>query len=113
MDRQAGDILAVNQNGAAIELQLAGDGIEKARFAGAVGADDDAEIALVQDQVDAGQGTPLVRRAGMEGLGRAPNLKHGRQQAAEPGGSSGSGCYRPVYSTKQPQSIRSAGTSLP
>jgi hypothetical protein len=30
VDRQAGDVLAVDEDGAVVELQLAGNGVEKA-----------------------------------------------------------------------------------
>ena len=68
MLRQVGDIPPAEGDGAVINLEGTGDGVEHGALAGAVAADDRNEIALVQGQVHTGQRHLAHDGAGVEGF---------------------------------------------
>ena len=73
---QAGDIHTVNDDLALIHRPHTGNSIEHRRFARTIAADHSDKIALIQLQVQAVQGSFLVDRASVKGLGNVLDLKH-------------------------------------
>ena len=65
-----GDVDIVDDDLPPIEPLLAGDRIEEGGFAGAIRADDDAEVAFLENEIDAGKRPALIGRAGMKSLAR-------------------------------------------
>ena len=70
--RQAGDVAPVQDDGAGVGAQVAGDQVEERRLARAVGADDRRDLAAGHAERDAGHGLKAV-----EGLPHTAHLKHG------------------------------------
>ena len=68
MNRHGGDIPPGDRNSAGIRHHVTRDGREQCALAGAVAADQNREIAFVEGEIDAIQGTPFGRRAPIEGL---------------------------------------------
>ena len=73
---QAGDIYTVNDDLALIHRPHTGNSIEHRRFARTIAANHSDKIALIQLQVQAVQGSFLVDRASVKGLGNVLDLKH-------------------------------------
>ena len=76
MLRQMGDVPAAEEDGAVIDLEGTGDGVEHGALAGAVAADDRDEIALVQGQVHTGQRHLAHDRTGVEGFAEVLQDQH-------------------------------------
>ena len=73
---QAGHIHTVNNDLAFVHRPHTGNCVQHGGFACTVAADHGNEIALVQLQVQAVQGSFLVDRASVKGLGNVLDLKH-------------------------------------
>ena len=74
--RQAGHIGAADGDGTGIHGEGASHGVEHGGLAGAVAADDGAEVAVVQGQADAPEGLLFVDGPGVKGLPDLFDLKH-------------------------------------
>ena len=74
--RQAGDVLTVQTNVAAVYRERTGNGVEQGGFARAVGAENGDEIAFFQVQTQVCQCLFLVDGAGVEGFGNVGNFQH-------------------------------------
>ncbi|CFW05466.1 Uncharacterised protein [Bordetella pertussis] len=85
-DRLAGHVGIVDAYGAGVDRQVAGDGIEKRRLAGSVGADDGHELAVRNVQRQPAQRARLDRRAGIEGNVQILGAQHVRPPSCRPGG---------------------------
>ncbi len=77
MLRQAGDVRAVNDDLAAVDLERARNGVQHSRLPCPVAADDSDEIAVVQGQIQVIQRRFGVDRTGVEGFADIDKLKHG------------------------------------
>ena len=77
MLRQAGDVRAVNDDFAAVDLKRARNGVQHSRLPCPVAADDSDEIAVVQGQIQVIQRRFGVDRTGVEGFADIDKLKHG------------------------------------
>ena len=77
MLRQAGDVRAVNDDFAAVDLERARNGVQHSRLPCPVAADDSDEIAVVQGQIQVIQRRFGVDRTGVEGFADIDKLKHG------------------------------------
>ena len=70
------DVLAVQLDDARVQRVDAGDHVEQRGLAGSVAADDGNEVAVVQGEVDAGEGALLGDGALVERLGDVREPKH-------------------------------------
>ena len=73
---QTGHVRAADDDGAAVHREGAGHRVEHGGLAGAVAADDGAEVAVLQRQADAPEGLLLIDRTGVEGLPQLSEFKH-------------------------------------
>ena len=64
--RQAGHVHPVDDDGAAVHRKGAGHRIEHGGLAGAIAADDRAEVTVLQRQADAPEGLLFIDRPGVE-----------------------------------------------
>ena len=81
-DAHAGDVAAVEDDaGPAVGAHLAGQHLEEGAFAGAVGADDAAQLALLDREVDVAVGDDAAER-----FGQAARLEHRAARTAPRGG---------------------------
>ena len=74
--RQAGHVHPVDDDGAAVHRKGAGHRIEHGGLAGAIAADDRAEVTVLQRQADAPEGLLFIDRPGVERLPDLLDLKH-------------------------------------
>ena len=74
--RQAGHVHPVDDDSAAVHRKGAGHRIEHGGLAGAIAADDRAEVTVLQRQADAPEGLLFIDRPGVERLPDLLDLKH-------------------------------------
>ena len=74
--RQERDVPPIERDGAGIDIEHAGNGIEERALAGTVGADDGGKLPVGQLEREVGNSALLVHGAGIERLGDVGNFKH-------------------------------------